>query len=257
MRIPLDSFPWERYAPRLRDYIMKPQCMGLFTNERAEAQDLRLAYGEEGSLEEGNIAALFFLVDPSDGSVVDAKFQVFGQSALLGACEALCRLSIGKNYDQVRRFTADFVEHELGAKPGENAFPIETAAHLNLALGALEQAMESCMDIPLPETYVTPMAREVEVLEGGYPGFAEMSLKKKLALIEEVIAQEIRPYIELDAGGVEVLNLINDREVIIAYQGACTSCFSATGATLSYIQQTLQARVHPDLVVIPDMGALS
>lgn len=63
----------------------------------------------------------------------------------------------------------------------------------------------------------------------------------------------MRPYIALDAGGIEVINLIEDKQVIIAYQGSCTSCYSSIGTTLSYIQQTLRAKVHPDLVVIPDM----
>lgn len=72
-------------------------------------------------------------------------------------------------------------------------------------------------------------------------------------VIEEVMKEEIRPYIELDGGGVEVINLLNNREVIIAYEGSCTSCFSSTGATLSYIQQTLRAKVHPELIVIPNI----
>jgi len=50
-----------------------------------------------------------------------------------------------------------------------------------------------------------------------------------------------------------VLKLREDREVIISYQGNCTSCYSAVGATLSYIQKVFRAQVHPDIVVIPDL----
>jgi NifU-like protein len=111
------------------------------------------------------------------------------------------------------------------------------------------------MDIPLPEAYVSPMPAEIgESLEGGYPGWSELSQVKKLAVIEQVISQEVRPYIELDGGGVELVDLIEGREVIIAYQGNCTSCFSSTGATLSYIQQVLRAKISQDLVVVPDFG---
>ena len=63
----------------------------------------------------------------------------------------------------------------------------------------------------------------------------------------------MRPYIALDAGGVEVLNLVDDHQVLIAYQGSCTSCYSAVGTTLSYIQQVLRNKVHPSLVVVPDI----
>jgi NifU-like protein len=73
-------------------------------------------------------------------------------------------------------------------------------------------------------------------------------------LLEEIIARDIRPYIELDAGGIQVIDLTTENEVLIAYQGSCTSCFSATGTTLSYIQQVLRAKVHPSLVVVPDLS---
>ena len=81
----------------------------------------------------------------------------------------------------------------------------------------------------------------------------ELSLKKKIAVIEEVMDRDIRPYIALDGGGVTVLNLIGDKELSIAYQGSCTSCYSSIGTTLSYIQQVLRAKVHPDIVVVPEM----
>jgi NifU-like protein len=78
-------------------------------------------------------------------------------------------------------------------------------------------------------------------------------LNQKLQVLEKVMDQQVRPYIALDGGGVEVINLLNDREVIISYQGNCTSCFSAVGATLSYIQQVVKAKVHPSLVVVPNL----
>ncbi len=112
------------------------------------------------------------------------------------------------------------------------------------------------MDIPLAINYVAiPAPRDIgDILEGGYPGWETLSQNQKIALIEEVIARDIRPYIELDAGGVKVLDLINDREVMIAYQGSCTSCFSATGTTLAFIQQVLRGKVHPSLLVVPDLS---
>ena len=84
----------------------------------------------------------------------------------------------------------------------------------------------------------------------------ELTLKKKIAVIEQVLDQDIRPYIALDAGGVTVLNLLNDKELIIGYQGSCTSCYSSIGTTLSYIQQVIRAKVHPTIVVVPDIGTI-
>lgn len=252
-------FPWARYSKKLLAKIDNPRCAGEFDKAQSEERGMRLAIGEEGHCEEGNAVRLYWLVDKEDGIIVDAKFLVFGQSALIGAAEAVCELLIGKNYDQARRVSADLLDSNLRDRTDIPAFPKETYPHLNLVLGAVESAAEQCLDIPFPATYVAPPVpgNIGEIVEGGYPGWIELPLKKKIAVIEEVLDHDVRPYIALDAGGIEVLNLLNDREVIVAYQGSCTSCYSAIGTTLSYIQQVLRAKVHPQLSVVPDMDKLS
>lgn len=249
------SFIWSRYSKKLTSKIEKPKSIGYFTKDQSDERGMRLAIGKDGSIEEGNILWLYWLVDIDDGIIVDTKFQAYGQSALIGAAEAACELLIGKNYDQAKRIGAELLDKQLRDRNEEPAFPKEMAPLINLILMAIENASEQCTDLPLAMSYVAPPApRDIgEIREGGYPGWNELSIVQKLALIEDVIAQDIRPYIELDAGGVKLLNLINDREVIIAYQGSCTSCFSATGTTLSYIQQVLKAKIHPDIIVIPDL----
>ena len=249
------SFPWSRYSKKLTAKIDNPRSVGFFTQEESEARNMRLVEATEGKVEEGNAIRLYWLVDKDDGIIVDAKFQVFGQSALIGAAEGACDLLVGKNYDQAKRISADLLDKQLRDRSDEPAFPKETYPHLNLVLVAIEMASEQCKDIPFADTYVAPPVPTDmgEVREGGYPGWAELTLKKKIAVIEQVLDQDIRPYIALDAGGVTVLNLLNGHEVIIAYQGTCTSCYSSIGTTLSYIQQVLKAKVHPDLVVVPDL----
>lgn len=250
----ITPFPWNRYSKKLAAKIDKPQHVGFLTKEEAEARDLRLVLGKEGAIEEGNIIQLYWLVDKDDGIIVDARFQVFGQSVLMGGGEIVCELVIGKNYDQARRISADLIDKQVRDKSEVSAFPRETYPHLNLILGALDMAADQCLDIPLSTSYVAPpMPLDIgEVREGGYPGWQELSLKQKLGVIEEVLNNEIRPYIALDGGGVEVLNLV-DNQVIISYQGACTSCYSSIGTTLSYIQQMIRAKVHPELNVTPEL----
>ena len=201
-------FPWARYSKKLATKIDQARCSGWFTKEEAEARLMRLAKGKEGGLAEGNGIILYWLVDKDDGIIVDAKFQVYGQSVLIGAAEAACELLIGKNYDQARRISADLIDKQVRDRSDTPAFPKETYPHLNLILEAIDQAADQCTDIPFADTYVSaPVPREMgEVLPGGYPGWAELPLKKKLAVIEQVLDQDVRPYIALDAGGVNVLN---------------------------------------------------
>jgi NifU-like protein len=248
-------FPWSRFSKKVILRIDLPYCIGFFTEEDASQRDLHLAHGAAGAIAEGNRIEFFWLVDKTDGVIIDSRFQAFGNTALVGAAEIACELVVGKNYDQAKRITADLIDKHVREKPDIPSFPEETFGHINLVIDAIEAACEKCTQLPLAEAYVAPpvTGHEIKVIEGGYPGFMELSLKKKLAVIEEVLNREVRPYIELDAGGITVLNLVDDKEVIISYSGSCTSCHSATGATLSYIQQTLRAQVHPDLIVTPDL----
>ncbi len=248
-------FPWSAYSKKLALRVETPYCIGAFSAEDAQSRAMFLSEGEAGSVEEGNLVSLSWLVDPTDGTIIDARFLAFGDSALIGACEVSCELAVGKNYDQAKRISGEHIDKYVRDKSDKDAFPKITWGHINLVLEAVLQAAHACEGIPLPEKYIAPPVSQVEVLvnEGGWPGWKEMGLKEKLGVIEHVISQDIRPYIELDAGGVEVLNLINGDEVIIAYQGSCTSCFSATGATLSYIQHVLRAKVWPELKVTPNL----
>lgn len=252
----VSPFPWYRYSKKLASKIDNPRCVGFFTPEESEARDMKLVEGSEGTIADGNMIRMYWLVDKDDGIIVDAKYQIYGQSALIGAAEAACELLVGKNYDQAKRISADLIDKQLRDRSEESAFPKETFPHLNLVLGAIEACAEQCTDIPFADTYVAPpVPTDIgEVLPGGYPGWKELTLKQKISLIEQVLDQDIRPYIALDAGGVTVLNLIEDKELVISYQGSCTTCYSSIGTTLSYIQQVLRAKVHPDLLVVPDLS---
>lgn len=254
----MNSFTWSRYSKKLMNKIDNARCVGVFLKEDANARGVRFVEGSEGQLQDGNIVHLYWLVDKEDGVIVDAKFQAYGQSALIGAAEVACELIIGKNYIQAQRISADLIDKQVRDRSDDPAFPRETYPHLNLVLGAIEICAEQCKDLPVAESFLTtPIPVDMaDVLPGGYPGWKELSLKKKLAVIEEVLDRDIRPYIELDAGGVVVLNLIEDKELIISYQGSCTSCYSSVGTTLSYIQQIIRAKVHPDITVVPDIPSL-
>jgi len=80
--------------------------------------------------------------------------------------------------------------------------------------------------------------------------FEKMSQEEKLSLIDSVIDQSIRPGLMRDGGNLKILGLEENR-LMVQYQGACGSCPSSTGATLSYIANTIQSRVSPNLQVVP------
>ncbi len=250
-------FPWYNYSKKLLLRIENPRYVGSFDPQEAVARQMRLVTGREGDISDGHLVDIHLLVDESDGIIADAKFQAFGSSALIGAAEAACDTLLRKNYDQARRISADLIDKQFRDKPDTDAFPAEMASYLNLVLSAIEKAADLCEGIPFAQAYSAPPLSFDLPSTGLYPGWKDLPTQEKIAVIEEIINQEIRPYIELDAGGIQILNLVEDKELIIAYQGACTSCHSATGATLNAIQQILQARIDPDIIVTPDLSFLS
>ena len=221
--------------------IDRPLAMGTFSAEEKEKEEIRYLCGEEEDI------ILHILIDVNDGVIADVRYQMFGGIYLLGILDSLATLLLRKNYDQARRVTADLIEKE-----GE--FPEEAYREINLALSALDKALADCDDIPLAEEYVsTPVNFSIEQT-GEYPDWENLSYEEKLGAIKFVIDKDIRPYVELDEGGVTVKELQEDTKVLITYEGSCTSCYAATGSTLSAIQQILQAKIHPQITVIPDLG---
>ncbi|MCB1075994.1 MAG: NifU family protein [Simkania sp.] len=251
----MKPYPWNDYSNLLIERILKPRNLGKFSENAGALQEMRVVTGEARA--EGNHLLISMVVDETDGIIADAKFQAFGETALIGAADAACEVLLRKNYDQALRLSADLIDRKLRDFTNIPAFPKEVDAHLNLVLIAIEEAAEKCLDIPLKNPSESPPVPGQQQGEGGHPDWHLFSSNEKLSHIQEVIRDEIQPYIELDAGGIEVSAFNHDTEVVIAYQGACTTCPSSTGATLNAIQQILRSRLSPALIVKPDLSLLN
>lgn len=243
---------WAYFGKKLLQKIEGARHMGSFSKKEALERHMHLAVGSEGGY-----VTIYLLVDESDGVIADAKFQAFGPAALIGAAECACELLMRKTYDQASRITLDLIDRQAQGKAESSAFPADAHPFLIAVMKAVKKCAEQCIDIPCAKEFV-PTPLDPHSAGGGtlYPHFASLSKEQKIAIIETIIASDIRPYIELDAGGIEVLDLEEDHKIIIAYQGACTSCYSATSTTLSAIQEILRAKIAPHLQVIPDASFL-
>ncbi len=111
------------------------------------------------------------------------------------------------------------------------------------------QVNEVLMSTPV----ITPVAGEGEKSAGIVSvatEFDKLNREEKLALINQVIDESIRPGLARDGGGLELLDL-EENILKVRYQGACGSCPSSTAGTLNYISNLLQSRVSPHLTIIP------
>ncbi len=242
---------WDRFTKKMREKIDRPRFAGHFTAQQAKERNMRLVIGKE------ELFSLYWLVDETDGIIADAAFQAFGPPVAIAIGEIICELSLHKNYDQVSRISSDLIDQHVRDKKDESAFTKEVFPHLDRAFLSIDRAVHQCLDIPFAATYdMTPIEQDFGEIPGGIEGWEQFPTEHKRKIIEEVVGKEIRPYIELDAGGIRIVKFENDTEITIAYEGSCTSCHSSTGSTLNAIQKILKARVHPSLVVIPSLGTV-
>ena len=73
---------------------------------------------------------------------------------------------------------------------------------------------------------------------------------EKYEAIEALFEKHLRPALMSDGGNIE-LDLVKGNDVIVSFQGACGSCPSSAGATLSGIERAIRQNVFPEAVVIP------
>jgi Fe-S cluster biogenesis protein NfuA len=82
---------------------------------------------------------------------------------------------------------------------------------------------------------------------GGAIGVA-LSDDPKIAQINEILDERIRPYLASDGGWLEIVAL-EEKLLKIRYEGACGSCPSSLTGTLMAIENLIKEEVDPEITV--------
>lgn len=232
-----DLLPSPTYNKKILDRFEKPHNCGSLKS----VSYFYLATGSASHAETGIKITLYLLVDITDGVVTEAKFQALAPPLLIAACDVLCSQILRKNHAVASKTKQEAIYNQLD----------DHTIDCRLILEALERACLMCEMLPK-----TPLPSPSHEDQEGIPGWLTLSDEERLAHLGKILDEEVKPYVELDEGGIEVVELRNGLELKIAYKGACTTCYSSVGATLQSIQEILQRKIHPQLVVEPDMSSL-
>jgi len=244
----------EKFSQKFEEAATQPRHRGAYYQEEATEKGLALAEAKFKDMK------LYWLVDPQEDRVCYAKFFAYGGKVSLGICETLSALVKGLTLEEACSLTGDDVERQLRDDPEVPALP-------ESKMGALENVGELMKLIR--ENYPNAKAlsaASVSAKKDGPPkkrSLEEMSLVEQawLGLSEEeqiqqidlVLTEKVRPALMSDGGNIQVLEVVDGERVIVQYQGACGSCGSSLGATLSFIEQTLRQNIYPELQVVPNM----
>ena len=71
---------------------------------------------------------------------------------------------------------------------------------------------------------------------------------ERLDRINDLLDEEIRPFLQNDGGDVYVVSLVGNK-LTVHYQGACGSCPSSLSGTLTGIENLLKS-IEPDIEVL-------
>ncbi len=119
----------------------------------------------------------------------------------------------------------------------------------------VEKTDESDWDEVLPALAVPIRAAETVASSngngnkiGGTIGIA-LSDNPKIAEINAILDDRIRPYLASDGGWLEIVDL-EDNVLKIRYEGACGSCPSSLTGTLMAIENMIQNEVDPNIEVV-------
>jgi len=121
----------------------------------------------------------------------------------------------------------------------------------------VEKTDEAEWDEILPELAVPIRAAEAVSSSNGANAAKEvggaigaaLSDNPKIAQINELLDERIRPYLASDGGWLEILDL-EENTLKIRYEGACGSCPSSLTGTLMAIENMIKEEIDPEIEVV-------
>jgi len=87
-----------------------------------------------------------------------------------------------------------------------------------------------------------------QALEPTAASISDESETVRMAAIRKFLDQDVRPYILADGGDIELIT-VDGNKVLVRLTGACVACPSAMQTLRQGVQERLQAKVSPELVV--------
>jgi NifU-like protein len=242
-----------KFSRKIESLAASPRHRGAFFTEDATAKDLALVTAKYKDIK------VYWLVDPQSDLIYDAKFFSYGGPVSMAMGEILCSLVRGMKLETACETTIEEIENLLRDEPGTPATlqPAETAfANLPMLLDTARETYPSAKALALASlqlkqaTSVDPRRGYESASEADAAWLAKPK-QEQLDQIELVLNNDIRPGLNMDGGDLQVLDLEEGKKLSVRYEGACGSCGSSVGATLSFIEDTLRRQLYGGMQVTP------
>ncbi len=243
----------EKYSEKFEAAAKSPKSRGAYYQEEAAEKGMALVEAKFKDMK------LYWLVDTEEDRVYSAKFFAYGGKVSVAIGETLSAMAENLTLDEACSLLGADIEHALRDDPEVPAIPESK----KLAFGNVPELLKIIKENYPAAKALAQAAAGVNKEAGKPAGIKELTLQGQawMELSEEdqihqiniVLDDKIRPALMNDGGNVQVEEVVDGEKVIIQYQGACGSCGSSIGGTLSFIEQTLRKEIYKDLQVTPTM----
>jgi len=243
----------EKFSNKFEELAKSPKHRGAYYKEDADEQGMALIEAKYKDTK------LYWLVELEEDRIYSTRFFAYGGKPSVAIGDALCEMAKGLTIPEACSLKGDDVERFLRDEEGVPAVP-ESKLEL---FDRIEELLKVVKD-DFPGSKGLAIARQAAKNNPAKPvSFEEMSLveqawlqlseKEQIEQLDMTLDEKVRPALMNDGGNVQIMSVTDGRKVLIQYQGACGSCGSSLGATLSFIEQSLRKEVYNQLVVTPNM----
>lgn len=112
---------WEEYSSEVQKRMDNPVNMGEITE--AEAGENKLIIADFGAESCGDAVRLYWLIDPTNDTIVKSKFKSFGCGTAIASSDMMAELCMSKTVDEALKITNIDVEKALRDDPDVPAVP--------------------------------------------------------------------------------------------------------------------------------------
>ena len=230
----------EKFSEKLETVAKSPKNRGAYYQEEATEKGMALVEAKFKDMK------LYWLVDTEEDRIYSAKFFAYGGKVSVAIGETLSGMAQNLTLDEACSLLGADIERALRDDPDQPAVPESK----KLAFGNVPELLKLVKE-NYPSAKAVALAAAGVNKEAGKPaGIKELNMQEQawMGLSEEeqieqiniVLDAKVRPALMADGGNVAVQEVIDGEKIIIQYQGACGSCSTSMGCTLSFIEEALR-----------------
>jgi len=243
----------EKFSKKFDEAAAHPKYRGAYDKDDALVKGMTLV---EAKFKDTKI---YVLADKAEDRIYSAKFFAYGGKVSVAIGETLCTMIKGLTIDEACSLKGEDIEVCLRDEPEVPAVPEsknKAFANVEELLKVVQQGYPTAKAVA--EVSASIDKNEVKAVSSAELSMAEqawmgLSKEDQIIQINIVLDDKVRPALMSDGGNVQVLDVVDGEKVMIQYQGACGSCGSSLGATLSFMEQALRKEIHNELIVVPNM----